>query len=122
MSKKLFISLPMNGKDELEIIDTRDEIFRSMKTIGDFELLETYYREDAPKDASRLWYLGRSVQDLGLADLVIFAPGWQYYKGCVTEHHICETYGIKWINWEETTKRLIQLMRNCHDDDLDDLK
>ena len=115
--KKLFISLPINGKDELDILSTRDQIFCAMSKIGDFELLETYHREDAPKDASRLWYLGRSIQDLGLADLVIFAPGWQYAKGCVSEHHVCETYGIKWVNWEDATEGLIRLLS-----DEDDLK
>ena len=118
MSKKLFISLPMNGREDFEILNTRDQIFRAMKKICDCELLETFVRDDAPPGAKRLWYLGRSVQDLALADLVIFAPGWNYAKGCVVEHMVCETYGIPYVDWAETTEGLLKLIEDAHSDDL----
>lgn len=112
-SKKLFISLPMNGIGEQDILLTRQTIYDAMKEVGDFELLETYFRDDPPLldgVPNRLWYLGRSVSDLGQADLVIFAPGWTTAKGCVVEHLICEIYKIPYIHWAETTDGVIKLM------------
>lgn len=114
--KKIFVSVPMNGRDEIEILNTRDRIIKSLKKVCNCELLETYYRDDAPPEASRLWYLGRSIQDLGLADLVIFAPGWQYAKGCVTEHHVCEVYNIPYVDWADTTEGLVRLLARDEDD------
>ena len=118
MSKKLFISLPMNGISEVDILTTRDTIYQAMKKVGDFELLETYFRDDPPANAGRLWYLGKSVQDLSRADLVIFAPNWTTAKGCVVEHLICEVYKIPYIHWAETTDGVIKLMTERYSDDL----
>ena len=117
MTKKLFISLPMHGFNEVDILNTRDLIYKAMLKVGDFELLETYQRDDAPEGSGRLWYLGRSVQDLGQADLVIFAPGWNKAKGCVSEHFICEVYNIPYIHWADTTDGIIKLMNEREEDD-----
>lgn len=116
-SKKLFISIPMHGVDEVDILDTRDLIYKSMCKVGDYELLDTYHRDNVPEGAGRLWYLGRSIQDLGQADLVIFAPGWNLAKGCVVEHMACEVYKIPYINWAETTEGVIRMMSDRDDDD-----
>lgn len=118
MSKKLFISLPMHGIDEVDVMLTREHIYQAMKKVGNYELIENYTHEDAPNDANRLWHLGRSIQDLGTADLVIFAPGWNLAKGCVVEHMACEVYKIPYINWAETTEGVIQLMHDRYEDDL----
>lgn len=114
--KKLFISLPMSGRDEDEILSIRDYIYKIMKPLG-YELMETYYREDAPEDAGRLWYLGRSIQDLGLADLVIFAPGWRLAKGCLSEHYICDRYNIPHVYWAETTEAIVKTMLELEEED-----
>lgn len=116
MAKKIFISIPMRGRDEYDILTVRDRIMAAMRTMGDYELLETYQRDDAPPGAGRLWYLGRSVQDLGLADLVIFAPGWEYAKGCLVEHMVCDNYGVPYVEWEQTTEGLIKLLQEEGDD------
>lgn len=35
-----------------------------------------------------------SLKLLGTADFVVFAPGWQDYRGCRIEHDAAVAYGI----------------------------
>lgn len=46
-------------------------------------------------DAPRLVYLGRSIQLMADADLVLFMPGWNGADGCLVEHLTAIRYGIK---------------------------
>lgn len=109
MGRKLFISQPMNGIDEVNVLQTRDHIFNCMKLVEpDLELLDTYNRENIPNNAGRRWYLGRSIQDLDKADFVIFAPGWHKAKGCLVEHLVCELYGIPYVEWDKTTEGVVK--------------
>lgn len=41
-----------------------------------------------------MWYLGESLKLLGTADVTVFAPGWQDYRGCRIEHDAAVAYGI----------------------------
>lgn len=99
---KIFISLPMHGFTKEEYKRKRfDAIFKiteilkeNGKDIRDYELLDTYDAPDAPEDAGRLWYLGRSIQILGTASMVYFGEGWLHAKGCRMEHRIAEEYEI----------------------------
>lgn len=93
--KKLFISQPMNGKSDKEILDERKRLIaEAEERSGEkFEVLETFFR-GAPADATPLWYLGESLRLLGTADVAVFAPGWQDYRGCRIEHDAAVAYGI----------------------------
>lgn len=96
--KKLFISQPMRGKTPAEILDERSRmIFQAEKMFPDgIEVLDTYYKDF---DGNRVEFLGRSIGDLGKADVAIFAPGWEEYTGCRCEHTVCEEYGITHIHY-----------------------
>ena len=99
MSKKLFISLPMRGHSDDAIRSRRDWIYElAMNSfVEKYELIDTLWQEPCPNESNRLWYLGKSIQALGEADLVIFATGWANAKGCIIERMICDIYGINKI-------------------------
>lgn len=93
--KKLFVSQPMNGKSDKEILDERNRLIaEAEERSGEkFDVLETFF-QGAPADATPLWYLGESLKLLGTADVAVFAPGWQDYRGCRIEHDAAVAYGI----------------------------
>lgn len=93
--KKLFISQPMRGKSDAEILAEREAAIRCAKEmIGDeIEVLETFYDDFSP-DAKPLEYLGRSISDLARADVAYFAKGWDSTRGCKIEHMCAVEYGI----------------------------
>ena len=93
--KKLCISQPMRGKTDEEILKERKVLIADayMKTHEEIEVIESFF-EGAPADATPLYYLGESLKLLGTADFVVFAPGWQDYRGCRIEHDAAVAYGI----------------------------
>ena len=101
--ERIFVSLPMYGRSEEEIREHQQKIFdahvssplRSKDT--KFELIDTVFSHPDHDDEDRLWYLGRSIQKLSQADLVIFADGWTESYGCQIEHYVCVLYGIRYI-------------------------
>lgn len=93
--KKLFISQPMRGKTNEEIIKERKVLIADvyMKAHENLAVIDSFF-ENAPTDATPLWYLGESLKLLGTADFAVFAPGWQNYRGCRIEHDAAVQYGI----------------------------
>lgn len=94
---KLFISQPMRGKTPEEIAAERERMIDQAAKLfpGEIEVLDTYYKDF---DGNRVQFLGRSIGDLGKADIAIFAPGWENFDGCRCEHAVCEAYGIPHIH------------------------
>lgn len=96
---KLFISQPMKGKTDEEILSAREEAIASAKAkIADGEEVEVIdsFFQDAPADARRpLWFLGKSLELLSTADMAYFAKGWQDARGCRIEHTCAIEYGIE---------------------------
>lgn len=93
--KKLFISQPMNGKSDDEILKERKYLNAKAeaRTGEAFEVLDTFFAS-APADAKPLWYLGESLKYLAMADLAVFALDWSKARGCRIEHAAAEEYGI----------------------------
>lgn len=99
--KKLFISQPMNGKSDEEILREREEaISAAAQLIGEeVEVLETFYDDFGP-DAKPLEFLARSITDLAKADVAFFASGWEERRGCRIEHRCAVDYGIQTIVYQ----------------------
>lgn len=93
--KKLFISQPMRGKTDEEILKEREEAIEEAKKIygKDIEVIDSFF-QNAPVDAKPLWFLGKSIELLSTADAVYFAEGWEKTRGCIIEHECAVRYGI----------------------------
>lgn len=76
--KKLFISQPMKGKSDADILAERQKAIKSAEEkIGEpVEVIDSFFQE-APVDAKPLWFLGKSLELLAGADIAYFAKGWQ---------------------------------------------
>ena len=93
--KKLFISQPMNGKTDEEILRERQEaISVAQDIIGEeVQALETFFDDFGP-DKKPLHYLAKSLECLAEADIAYFAPGWENARGCKIEHQCAVEYNI----------------------------
>lgn len=96
--KKLFISQPMKGKTDEEILAVRNKAIASAeKHLGEkVEVIDSFF-QSAPADAKPLWFLGKSIELLSNADVAYFAKGWNEARGCKIEHECALQYGIEII-------------------------
>ena len=96
--KKLFVSVPMKGREEKEIRESIDK----MKKIAEIyegeelELIDSYIEHNPPKDCKQaVWYLGESLKKLSEADVFITIDNFWEWAGCQTERDVAERYCIK---------------------------
>lgn len=96
--KKLFISQPMKGKTDEEILKERETAIKQAEELlkEPVEVIDSFFK-GAPADAKPLWFLGKSLELLSNADVAYFAKGWEEARGCKIEHESCLAYGIKTI-------------------------
>lgn len=96
--KKLFISQPMRGKTDEEILSERKKAIESAeRSLGEpVEVIDSFF-QNAPADARPLWFLGKSLELLSTADIAYFAKGWEDARGCRIENQCAIEYGIEVI-------------------------
>ena len=101
--KKLFISPPMKGKTDEEILREREQAVREaekyLKENGmqeGVQVIDSFF-QSAPVGARPLWFLGKSLELLSTADLVYFAKGWEEARGCRIEHMCAVQYELQII-------------------------
>lgn len=96
--KKLFISQPMGGKTDKEILEERQKAIEvAQKLIGEsVEAIDSFFEDDPPEDIKSrgVWCLGKSLELLAGADVAYFASGWEEARGCKIEHTCAVEYGI----------------------------
>lgn len=94
---KVFISQPMNGRIEQEILEERANIFQLAKeSFPDAELIDSYFDDYEPTTGNvGLKYLAKSLELLADADVAYFAPGWNDARGCRIENECAIEYGIE---------------------------
>lgn len=98
--KKLFISQPMNGKTNEEILAVREKAIDSAKkNLGDdVEVIDSYFEDYNPENGCvPLKYLSKSLELLADADIAYFAKGWEDARGCRIENQCAIAYGIEVI-------------------------
>lgn len=68
--KKLFISQPMKGKSDDEILREREKAIQKAKEVcgEEVEVIDSFFQA-APADAKPLWFLGKSLELLSTADI-----------------------------------------------------
>ena len=96
--KKLFISQPMRGKTDVEILAERSNAIQAAKdSLGEpVEVIDSFF-QNAPAEAKPLWYLGESLKLLATADVAYFTPGWNEARGCKIENLCAKEYDIHTI-------------------------
>jgi len=80
-----------------------------------FELIDTLWDEPdddilANPNACGAWYLGKSINALAQADLVVFDTNWRFARGCIIEHMVCALYDIPYVDMS------IPYRENFHDE------
>lgn len=96
---KVFISMGMRDKTIEEIRETMNDIANTLKKRfkEDIEVIDTVVEdfENLEVKNEGLYCLGKSIELLSTADLVVFAEDWDSYRGCKIEHRCAEEYGLK---------------------------
>lgn len=93
--KRLFISQPMRGKTDEEILETRNRAIESAKRfLGEEVVVIDSFFQGAPADARPLWFLAKSLELLSTADVAYFVKDWENYRGCRIENTCAIEYGI----------------------------
>lgn len=92
--KKVFISQPMRGREQEDIVAEREKVASYLKEQG-YEVLDSFVTDHAPETKQlSVWYLGKSLEILSHADAAYFCNGWFNSPGCFIEHEVCKQYGI----------------------------
>lgn len=99
---RLFISQPMRNKTDAEIQAERVKVIDECQAYAtctgeNVDVIDSII-DDAPEDATPLWYLGESLKLLSEADAAYFVLGWDENRGCKIEHMACSEYGIRIIS------------------------
>ena len=94
---RVFLSHPMHDLTDEEIRHIRASAYHYLTSIygNNIILIDNFHHEDAPKNAGRLWHLGRSIQQMEKADAVYFCGDWEDARGCCIEERVARIYGLK---------------------------
>lgn len=104
MEVKVFISLPMRGKTDEEILCEIEKAKEAaLKEVplhyaeGDsVTVIDSFLRDYDPGEVpfKALAYLAKSLSLMAEADTVCFAAGWEEARGCKIEHECAKQYGL----------------------------
>ena len=108
MYKNIFISQPMTGKSEEEILATRQKEIDKIHQFFDADGVEiniiTSYIDDATRKCFEehigdginwdIHWLSQSLKMLATADIIWLCEGWEYSKGCNIELECAIQYGL----------------------------
>lgn len=120
MYKNIFISQPMTGKSEEEILATRqkeiDKIHQRFDADGvEINIIASYiddatrkhFKEHVSDDINwDIFWLSQSLERLAMADIIWLCDGWEYSNGCNIELECATRYGVGIMYPESTLKRV----------------
>ena len=120
MYKNIFISQPMTGKSEEEILATRQKEIDKIHQLFDADGVEINIIDSYIDDATRkhfkehvsddinwdIFWLSQSLERLAMADMIWLCDGWEYSNGCNIELECATRYGISIMYPESTLKRV----------------
>ena len=120
MYKNIFISQPMTGKSEEEILATRqkeiDKIHQLFDADGEQVNIIASYINDATRKHFKkhvsddinwdIFWLSQSLERLAMADMIWLCDGWEYSNGCNIELECAIRYGVGIMYPESTLKRV----------------
>lgn len=105
LRRKVFISQPMRGKSDEEILAERQAIIDTAKSVygENVEVIDSFF-QGAPTEAKPLWFLAKSLELLSTADIAVFSCGWQEARGCRIEHACAVEYGVEMLEINHALK------------------
>ena len=120
MYKNIFISQPMTGKSEEEILATRQKAIEKIHQLFDADGIEINIIASYIDDATRkhfkkyvsddinwdIFWLSQSLERLAMADMIWLCDGWEYSNGCNIELECATRYGVGIMYPESTLKRV----------------
>ena len=120
MYKNIFISQPMTGKSEEEILATRQREIEKIHQRFDADGVEINIIASYIDDATRkhfkehvsddinwdIFWLSQSLERLAMADIIWLCDGWEYSNGCNIELECATRYGVGIMYPESTLKRI----------------
>ena len=120
MHKNIFISQPMTGKSEEEILATRQKEIEKIHQLFDADGVEINIIASYIDDATRkhfkehvsddinwdIFWLSQSLERLAMADMIWLCDGWEYSNGCNIELECATRYGLGIMYPESTLKRI----------------
>ena len=95
--KKLFVSVPMKGRETAAIMKSIAKMKAIAETVMDeeLELIDSYIEDQPPKDnIQAVWFLGESIKKLSTADVFIGISDAYDWDGCYVEREVARRYGI----------------------------
>lgn len=108
---KVFLSMPMHGKTDEEILRDREFNIQMIKlqlpVYADAEFIDNFNK---PEEiiGNRIKMLGDSIMKMADADVVIFLPGWKDSNGCLVEFEVCQRYGLKTVFIQEAMHNIMK--------------
>lgn len=93
----VFISQPMNGKSDDEIMAERLKAIEYVRSIHpNAQFPETYINDEPDNSVCNMgiWYLAKSIEILSKCDGIYMADGWTNARGCLIERQIAIAYGL----------------------------
>ena len=95
---KVFISQPMKGRTDKEILEERDAVIEFLKQrYCDISIIDSFLDISEPPEVKTapVFYLGKSIQLLSDADLCVVVGDVSGNNGCQIEMEVCKRYGIE---------------------------
>ena len=97
--KKLFISVPMRGRSEVNIKKSIEKMHKIAEVLFECELevIQSYKaNEDVEAKHPAVYCLGEAIKKMSQADCYIGVevPEFFLYSGCAIENHVAKSYGI----------------------------
>ena len=94
---KAFIIQPMKGRDDYDILKEREEIkaIASKHFKQDIEIIDSFIDSITERKKNiPLQYLGKCIEMLSDADIVLLTDGWENARGCKIEFQCVIEYKI----------------------------
>ena len=121
--KKLFVSLPMRGLSEREI----RKRMNYLKSLVELELkeevilIDTFIKDEPDSEEINdigLYFLGKSIEEMAYANIIIFADGWKEARGCKVEYKAAVEYGVKILYEDHLFIKLILKPKGERDENI----
>ena len=95
---KVFISQPMAGLTDAQILERRNELIEKTREWykgQELEFIDSFTKSEEIVGRGRIAMLGDSIMLMRDATVCVFATGWQKSAGCKVEHEVCVQYTIQ---------------------------